>query len=331
VGTNAIRAETLLKESVVWDNVWPLEPDCGNTFDSLKAHLDAGFNVVSITIAGDRHNVSDAMQRTAAARRAIRASPELFRLVESVADVATAKAENRLGVILHFEGTRCFERNLDMIEAFYRLGVRHTLLAFNVANSVGGGCTDPVDAGLTKFGRRVVQEMQDVGMILDLSHTGKRTSMDAMEMMKRPCIFSHSNAFRVTPHGRNIDDDQIRACASTGGLIGISGSSEYLGEQTCSVEALFRHVDYIASLVGPEHVGLGLDIVNDAAAVTSYCKSRPDEWPFAAAPDWEGFRYVPVTRVLELVEVMLQRGYDTKAVEGVLGANWVRVCTAVWR
>jgi membrane dipeptidase len=331
MGSKRDQAVALLRRSLVWDNVWPLEPECGNTFESLNVHLTAGFNVVSITIAGDKHNVSEAMQRTAAARRSILAAPDKFRLVESIGDASAAQAEGTLGIVLHFEGTRCFERNLDTIEAFYKLGVRHTLLAFNVANSVGGGCTDAMDAGLTKFGRRVVQEMQRVGMVLDLSHTGRKTCMDAMEIADRPCIFSHSNVLKVTPHCRNVDDEQIRACASTGGLIGISGSSEYLGDRDCGVETLFRHVDYIASLVGAEHVGLGLDIVNDADAVTAYCKSRPDEWPFAAAPEWNGFRYAPASRVVDLVEVMLEHGYDTKAVEGVLAGNLVRVCSAVWR
>lgn len=325
------QATAVLRRSLVWDNVWPLEPECGNTFDSLMLHSGAGFNVVSITVAGDRHNVSEAMLRTAAARRAILAAPDKFRLVESISDVSAAKAEGKLGIVLHFEGTLCFEHNLDTIEAFYKLGIRHTLLAFNVANCVGGGCTDPIDAGLTKFGKRIIQEMQRVGMVLDLSHTGRKTCMDAMEIADRPCIFSHSNVFKVTPHCRNVDDQQIRACASTGGLIGISGSSEYLGDRECTGETLFRHVDYIASLVGPDHVGLGLDIVNDAAAVTAYCKSRPDEWPFAAAPDWDGFRYAPASRVVDLVEVMLRHGYETKAVEAVLGGNLVRVCGAVWR
>jgi microsomal dipeptidase-like Zn-dependent dipeptidase len=83
--------------------------------------------------------------------------------------------------------------------------------------------------------------------------------------------------------------------------------------------------------VGAEHVGLGLDIVNDAAAVTEYCRSRPDEWPFVTAPGWPGFRYAPVTRIRELVEVMIRHGYDVKAIQGVLGENLTRVCRAAWR
>src|SRR5262249_21947222 len=119
-----------MSDAVIWDNVWPLDPLYGNDYDKLDVFTRAGVTVLSITLAGDDHNISQTIQRIAAARSHIRAQSDKYLLVESVADVLRAKIDGKLGVALHLEGTSCFERNLDMIEAFYRLGIRHTLLAF---------------------------------------------------------------------------------------------------------------------------------------------------------------------------------------------------------
>lgn len=320
----------LHRNALVCDMVWPLEPWCGNDWDRLAQFHAAGVDMVSLTLAGDNHNVSDAVQRAAAARRRVFDSQDRLVLVETTADIKGAKADDKLAVGFHFEGTRCFERNLDMIEAFYRLGVRHTLLAFNQGNSVGGGCGEKADGGLTRFGEQLVAEMNRVGMIVDLSHTGRQTSMDAMAIATRPVLFSHSNAASLVPHFRNIDDAQVRACAATQGMVGVSSSSEYLGEAASSSQAMFRHIDYYANLVGPEHVGLGLDIVFDHNALNAWIRTRPDEWPGTEAPDWPGFRYAAPADYPVLTGLMVEAGYDEDDIRGILGENFLRVCAANW-
>lgn len=317
-------------EAIVWDNVFPLEPWVGNDLDALGRLKAAGFTAVSLTVAGDNHNVGEAVQRLAAARRQIAARPD-FRPLLAVEDVAAAKREGKLAVGLHFEGTRCLERNLDMIEVFHDLGVRHNLLAFNQANSVGGGCGEAGDGGLTRFGRRVVAEMQRVGMLVDLSHTGERTTLDAFAMARKPMVISHSNCRAVHEHWRNVTDTQIRACAATGGLVGLSGSSEYLGDPAASTEAMLRHVRHVADLVGPAHVGLGLDFVFDSEALNRWIRSRPEEWPGTDSPDWPGFRYARPAQVEELAEALLAGGWAEAEVLGLLGGNHMRVCAAAWQ
>jgi membrane dipeptidase len=252
-------------------------------------------------------------------------------LVEAIAGIEEARRAGEIAVLLHFEGTRCFERELDLIEAFYRLGIRHTLLAFNQSNSVGGGCAEASDGGLTRFGKRVVAEMERVGMLLDLSHTGRRTSLDALAQATKPAVFSHSNSDALWPHFRNVTDEQIRACAATGGLIGLSGSSIYLGDDAVGSETLFRHLDHVVQMVGPEHSCLGLDIVFDTEPLNRYLRSRPEEWPDAARPDWPGAHYARLEQLVDLTSLMLKAGYGGPAVRGVLGENLARVCAAVWR
>lgn len=323
-------AEAVVRDSLVWDNVWPLEPDVGNDLHRLPEFRAAGFDVISLTIAGDNHSSGEAFGRVAAARRRVQATAGA-RLVDSVAGIEQARREGELAVLLHFEGTRCFERNLDLVEAFYRLGVRHTLLAFNQSNSAGGGCAEAADGGLTRFGRRLVAEMERVGMLLDLSHTGRRTSLEALEQATKPAVFSHSNADAIWPHFRNLTDDQIRACAATGGLIGLSGSSIYLGDDAVRSETMFRHLDHIVQLVGPQHGCLGLDIVFETEPLNAYMRARPEEWPDAARPDWPGAHYARPGQIVELTALMLSAGYGTRAARGILGENLVRVCGTVWR
>ena len=324
-------AAALHHDALIWDNVWPLEPWCGNDYDKLSRFALAGFNVVSITLAGDNHNISEAIQRVAAARHTILEQPDPFVLVETVEDVFRAKQDGRLAVAFHFEGTRCFERNLEIIEAFYALGVRHTLLAFNQSNSVGGGCAENDDPGLTKFGVRVVKEMERVGMLVDLSHTGCKTTMDVMEIASKPVVFTHSNAATLFDHWRNLSDEQIRACAATGGLVGVSGSSGYLGDDRAANETIFEHIDCLVALAGPEHVGLGLDVVFDEEPLNRYVRSRPDEWPGTEAPDWPGFHYAKPEQIPALTEMMLDRGYREHDIRGILGENYVRICGEVWQ
>jgi membrane dipeptidase len=329
------RAAALQRSALVWDNVFPInlpgDVDLGNSWDALQRFHDAGVDVVSITLAGDNHNVSQAFALCAWARRQLREREEHMMLVRRVPDIELARRANRLGIILHFEGTRCFERDPSVVELFYDLGIRQTLIAFNKQNSAGGGCAEKEDGGLTPYGRRLVAEMHRVGMLLDLSHTGHRTSLDAMAVASRPVLFSHSNAYALCPSFRNIKDDQIRACAQTGGVVGVSGSSEYLGDLECSNDMVFRHIDHIAEVGGIDHVGLGLDMVFEPKALSAWVRGRPDEWPMARDPNWPGFRYARPEQLPSLTDLMLQRGYTEEQVRKVLGENLLRVCDAVWR
>jgi len=330
-GSNPKAGSDVLAHSLAWDMVYPIEPWCGNNYHQLARYRDSGFNLVNLCLAGDNHNIGEAITRIAAARSYILAHPDDYLLVERVADIDRARHLGVLAIAFHLEGTRCFERKLEVIESFYKLGIRHTLLAFNQTNSVGGGCAEKNDMGLSNYGELLVRELERVGMIVDLSHTGYRTTMDAMAMAEKPCMFSHSMAAGVNPHFRNLEDDQIKACAATGGVIGMSGSGEYIGDLSCSTESIVRHIDYIAQLVGPEHIGLGLDLVFDADALNGWIRTRVDEWPQAADPDWPGFAYAKPEQLPELVDRLLQRDYSEEQVQGILGENWRRVCNSCWQ
>jgi membrane dipeptidase len=167
-------------------------------------------------------------------------------------------------------------------------------------------------------------------MLIDLSHVGRRTSLDALGMAGKPMVFSHSNACGVHENFRNIDDEQARACAASGGLVGISGSSEYLGDLQCRSETLFRHLDHYVQMVGADHVGVGFDVVFNPEPLSRWVRGRPDEWPMAKDPAWPGFRYAVPEQLAELVGLMISHGYSDGAITGILGQNYLRICARVW-
>ena len=135
------------------------------------------------------------------------------------------------------EGMGALNGAVSMVELYYRLGVRQMLIAYNLNNDAGGGCHDE-DKGLTDFGRAVVREMNHVGMVLDCAHSGIKSGLEAMRLSTKPCIFSHANARALHDHERNIIDEQIKAVAATGGVVGVNGLNRFLGDGTAKVESM---------------------------------------------------------------------------------------------
>jgi membrane dipeptidase len=201
------------------------------------------------------------------------------------------------------------------------------LMAYNKNSRAGGGCLDE-DTGLTDFGLQVIQEMNRVGMLVDCSHAGYRTTMEMMEVSNDPVIFSHSNPRALRDHRRNILDEQIVACARTGGVIGINGVGIFLGENDTRSERVVDHVEYVADLVGPEHVGLGIDYSFDDEEFQEWVRQHPEVFPTG---DFEFTGFVEPEQTPEIARLLLERGFSQSDAEGVLGGNFLRVARQVWR
>jgi membrane dipeptidase len=316
---------------LLWDMVVPLAREVGNDWTLIERFRGAGHHFISLTIAGDDCGLAEAMHRLAQARREIAARGATLSLATSLREIEAARAQGRLAVGLHLEGTECLERDLDMLDAMYALGIRHAILAFNQNNSAAGGCADIDDAGLSRFGRRVVDRMGELGMLLDGSHTGERSSLEAIERIGQPVVFTHSNARALHDHYRNVSDRQARACADSGGLIGISGSSVYLGDWNDLAEGVFAHIDHFVQSIGPEHVGIGTDFVADAGTVMRIFADRPDEWPPAAVGGFDKVTYLPPEDIWRVVARMTSAGYGDAVIAGILGGNYARIARAVWK
>jgi len=314
---------------IVADMIFIYEPPIGNDIRLFPHYIDAGVDFIQCHPAGDDHNISQAVQRIAAMRRDVLARPDMCRLVLTVDDIRRAKAEGKLAVGIQLEGFRCLERNLDMIDVYYALGVRLCHPIFNVTNSIGGGCADGDGIGLTKFGRRVIAGMNKVGMIVDGAHSGHQTQLDMLEVSSAPVVYTHHGVHSLHSQIRNLKDDVIKGCAARGGVVGISGAGYYLGGDP-SPDRIFRHLDYVVQMVGADHVGLGLDWAAQPQNIERAIVTAPDVWG-GGLDAWQPIAFSPPAFIAGVVELMDRAGYPEKAVEGVLGGNWMRVASAVWK
>lgn len=267
--------------------------------------------------------------------RLIRDRDELV-LATSVQQIRDAKRDGKLAAVLHFQGTQPLEYDAGLVELYWRLGVRVIQLTYNVRSPVGDGCEEPSDAGLSRFGRQVVAELNRTGIVVDVSHTGERTSLDAVEASTAPCIASHSNAAGVYPSRRNMSDELIGAIAASGGVIGANGYPGFVavGNEP-TLDQYIDHMAYVADLVGSRHVAIGLDYTIPDLPMERYEQLISDgHWDPASypPPPWQYPAGLGDASTLpSLTARLLQRGFDENDVRGILGENWLRVFDQVWQ
>lgn len=245
-----------------------------------------------------------------------------------------ARASGRLALLLNHQDGSPLGGMPEMVDVFHALGVRSALLAYNRKNELGDGCAERTDEGLTRLGRRVVARMLRVGMLVDGTHCGSRTSLDMAELCAeagRPFCFTHSNAHAVHPHYRNVTDAQIRAAAATGGVVGVNGLGEFLPDVAAGTAAIFPHLDHIAAVAGPAHVGIGWDHLRDTAHFWAHVRATAAAWPDppGGAPRVDT-AFAQPEQILELTDLMVRHGWPEEAVRGALGLNWARTAAAAW-
>ena len=226
----------------------PLHPQA--SFAPIAHLRDTGVHYVSINVGMDMNPLAQIMAVIAGFRATMAAQPQRFRLVEQLADIELARAAGQIAIGFDLEGALPLLEQPDMVALFASLGVRQMHLAYNRNNSVADGCHD-VERGLTALGRRMVEAVNDAGVLMDCAHTERRSTLDIMACSRHPVIFSHANPLALAEHGRNITDEQIRACAATGGVVCISGVSRFLGTETPTAQDIAGHVAYTAIDVGP--------------------------------------------------------------------------------
>ena len=268
------RTAALMRAAIVWDNhgCMPLKTD-GSFLRELERYRKAGVTVASINVGFGEMSWTDHLRVLAFMRQWVAKRPEAYRLLGKVDEVELCKREGKLGIVFDVEGMCPVQDNLSLVQTFYELGVRWMLIAYNRNNSAGGGCLDK-DTGLTPTGRAIIDEMERVGIVLCLSHTGAKTASEAREYSRNPVIFSHSNPYGDAPRQRNISDELIRACARKGGVVGLSGIGSFLGASTELVARLLRQLRYVIDLVGTDHVGLSLDYVFDRSGLNELLTRR---------------------------------------------------------
>ena len=327
------------KGAIVYDAVCPV----GQNEEMLDDMIRGGVTVAALTIGGS-DDCAETMRSIGMwyARLGRRADDLL--LVTRVEDMERAKREGKLGLIFHFQGTTPIGRDLGMVEVYYRLGVRIIQLTYNVKDFVGDGCEEPGDGGLSDFGKRLIREMNRAGMLVDLSHTGHRTTMEAMEASDAPCVFSHSNCHSVYRSNRNIRDEQIRAVAAGGGVAGVTAFPGVVSgtRPAPTRDELLAHFDYYANLVGIDHIGFGSDYYYGQDPYSSLEEAHQMYQERIDSGSWKPETYRPPPyihpegietpdKLPNLTRMLMEHEYSRDDVHKVLGGNFMRVYRQVWK
>jgi membrane dipeptidase len=336
VSVAAAEAAALHASSIVIDGTCPLL----RRREFVDWYIEGGVTACCPTV-GSTAPAEETLRNLGAWHRFIGSRKDLL-LVDKAADIERAKAAKQLGLVFHFQGADPIENDLDLVEAYRALGVRMVQLTYNVRNRVGDGCEEPADAGLSSFGVDLIKRLNENRIVVDCSHTGYRTTMEAIETSSRPVVFSHANAFALHASRRNIKDDQIRAAAQSGGLIGVNGFPGFLGtEHQPTIERFLDHLDYMVELAGIDHVALGIDYyegmhpVAQAAEAERFFKQQVAQrrWSEAnyPAPPHHYPKEIATPKELPALTTWLRmRGYSPEDVRKLLGANWLRLFRAVW-
>jgi membrane dipeptidase len=260
-------------------------------------------------------------------------------LITKPGDIEEAKKGGKFGIIMGLQDAAPIGDNVSVLTALYKLEIRIIQLSYSVRNKLADGCGEKSDAGLSMLGVRAIEEMNRLGIIVDLSHVGHRSTMEAIELSRDPVLFTHANAYSIYPVARNKKDEAIEAMARKGGVIGCMGYAPAVkGVDVPTVEDYLDHIDYIAKLVGVDHVGIGIDF----------------PWHHAT-PEWNEFMgqtyasAYPVSKAQiqlrgltakgldspelfpNITKGLVARGYSDQEIEKILGGNFMRVFKAVWR
>jgi membrane dipeptidase len=262
--------------------------------------------------------------------------PDVLRRIDSLSDFDDLRKGARIGFIIGIQNSDHF-RNPDDVNLYYNLGQRVSQLTYNSRNLIGTGSTDRSDGGLSDFGVRIVERMNEVGMAIDVSHCGDRTTLDTFELSRKPVLITHSNVRKLADgHIRCKTDEAIKAMARSGSVMGITGIRNFLStKEPTTIENILDHVDYVAKLTGIEHVGVGSDMDMDGyddmlapayAALKSQYKSS---YAFRDKLDTDGFDHPK--RIFDLTEGLIRRGYSDEHIALILGKNFKRVLGDIWK
>ena len=341
------RAISLMQRSLVIDMLsvltlnstteakWMSNPETLTEAD-FKEFMDAGINVFHPAVGLGGPNAYDqALQFFSIMNGFIAGSDERFMRIDSANDFARVKASKKVAVILGLQNSEHFRRPTD-VDFFYALGQRVSQLTYNSRNLIGNGSTERRDEGISDFGVAIIDRMNKVGMAVDVSHCGDRTTLDAFELSKKPVLITHSNC-RVLANGhpRDKTDEAILAVKKSGSVMGITGVRMFVSDkEPTTIESALDHFDHVAKLIGPECLGVGSDMdlhgydAMPAEANKQLRASYKGSYGFRDKIDIEGLDHPK--RMFDLTEGLIRRKYSDANIEGILGGNFRRVLTQIW-
>jgi membrane dipeptidase len=332
----------LVRRSLVIDMLAPLKIDFNpDAFSLPLSEADAQmFRTCGITGfhnsvgVGGATAYDDALQFIAAWSGFAGRNADVFSLVGRVDDLDHAKKQGKVAVIMGLQNADEFRQPGD-VKDFYDLGLRCAQLTYNTQNLIGSGSTERIDGGVTDYGSKIIEAMNDVGMLIDVSHSGDRTTLDAIELSPRPIAITHSNCRALNNHPRLKTDEAIRKLAAKGGVMGITGVRMFVKDrEPTTIEDIADHIDHVVKLVGIDHVGIGSDsdlMGYDHMPKDQYEKLKAgykSSYAFRDKIDTDGFDHP--RKVYDLTATLLRRGYSDANIQAVLGGNFRRLLGSTW-
>ncbi len=341
------RAIDLVKQSTVIDMLsvltldfakqdkWMLDPETFTAAD-IQPFKESGINVIHPAIGMGGPNAYENTLKFFASWNAFIANHDAhFIRIDSAVDLDRVKSSGKLGILLGLQNSDHFRRP-DDVDFFRGLGQRVSQLTYNSRNLIGNGSTERRDEGISDFGVAIVERMNKVGMAVDVSHCGDRTTVDAFEVSKKPVLITHSNARAlVGNHPRCKTDEAIKKVGAAGSVMGITGVRMFVKtDEPTTIEHLLDHYDHVRKLIGPEHLGVGSDI-----DLYGYDKMPPElnkqlragykgSYGFRDKIDIEGVDHPE--RMFDLTEGLIRRKYTDADIRGILGGNFARVLKQIW-
>ena len=341
------RAIELVERSTVIDMLAPLWISPGKTMKMLgnpdnftaadyAPYKDSGINVFHIAIGtGGPDAYLETLKFLSGYDSFLARHDAWFARVETPSRLDGIKASGKVGILLGIQNAEHF-RKVDDVDYFYGLGQRVSQLTYNARTLIGNGSTERRDDGLSDFGVGIVDRMNKVGMAVDVSHCGDKTTLDAFEVSKKPVLITHSNCRTLNPnHPRCKTDEAIKAMAAKGGVMGITEVRMFISPtEPTGMDAMLDHYDHVAKLVGVEHLGVGSDI-----DLLGYDAMPPDEYKqlkagykssygFRDKIDIDGYKFAK--RPFDLAEALIRRKYRDADIEAILGGNFRRVLKEIW-
>jgi membrane dipeptidase len=267
--------------------------------------------------------------------------PNAFTIIRRYSDIARAKRESKVGIIPGFQYTAFLEEKPERIEVFGNLGVRIMQLTYNVRTAFGDGCLEPGNAGLSRAGIAAVKKMNEIGVAVDLSHSGYRTTSEAIAASSKPVLISHSGCAAIYTHPRNKPDEILKALADRGGYFGVYLMPYLVASPTVPTRRhVLDHLVHAIDVCGTDHVGIGSDGSIQETVLTAAQKAdfeadmaqrkklgigAPGEDRFPYVPDLNGPNHMEI-----IATELARRGQPSSVIEKVLGANFQRVCGDIW-
>ena len=259
--------------------------------------------------------------------------PDELILVKTAADIKTARETGRTGLYIYFQSPEPFETQLWRVRLFYELGLRVVQLTYNQRCLIGDGCAERHDGGLSDLGVDLIKICNELGIVVDVSHCGHNTTMEAMEVSKTPVLITHANSRVLCDNRRCKTDEEVVRCAAQGGVVGVQALRSFLGGDSPTIGRMLDHIDHYVKLVGIDHVGLGLDLTtghefDDFSLLGYKPEMYQDLWKDGVQLYLEGMENVG--KIPAITAGLLARGYTEGDTRKIIGENFARVLGQVW-